>query len=580
MPDLLSSRHLALGLRDFLLVCLALMASGCAGGGGYSGSGAGGGSNPTPAISSLSPASAAAGSGAQTLTINGSGFMSSSTVTFNGAAHAAMYVSSMQLTISLSAGDQATAGSYAVVVTNPAPGGGLSNSVNFTVNPNPNPMPAITSLTPSSATKGTAAQTLTINGTGFMSTSAVTFNGTVRAATFLGATQLTIQLSAADQATEGNYPVMVTNPAPGGGTSNTVTFPVVALIPPGAATVLILGGQSTPSSALNSAEIFASGTFGAAGGMLVARYRPTASLIGSGTTVLITGGADTTGGALSTAETFQVATKTFGAVTLGMKCAHKGHTATVLQDGRVLIAGRDGAIACAELYDPGTQAFTRTGDMKVLASDRAAVLLPSGKVLIVGGSIDGGGCISCRATASAELYDPTTGTFTSTAQSLTSARTGATATLLPSGKVLIAGGGTTPTSGMLTTAELYDPATDSFASAGSMTAAREYHSATLLPSGQVLIAGGLSVGQAATMTAELYDPLAGTFSATGAMSSARLLHTATPIGGGLVLVAGGASGLSGGGASSAELYDAASGVFTLTGSLATGRSGAAASPLQ
>ena len=159
----------------------------------------------------------------QALTINGTNFLSSSTVAYNSVAHTATFVSSTQLTISLSASDQATAGSYAVVVTNPSPGGGASNSVNFAVN---NPVPAITSLSPSSATAGATAQTLTINGTNFLSASTVTYNGAAHAATFGSSTMLTISLSASDQATAGSYPVVVTNPSPGGGASNAVNFTV------------------------------------------------------------------------------------------------------------------------------------------------------------------------------------------------------------------------------------------------------------------------------------------------------------------------------------------------------------------
>jgi ribosomal protein S8E len=182
--------------------------------------------NPVPTITSLSPASAAAGAAAQTLTINGTNFLSASTVTYNAAAHAATFVSSTQLTISLSASDQATAGTYAVVVTNPAPGGGASNSVNFTVTAT-NPVPTITSLSPDFAPVGAAAQTLYIIGTGFVSTSTVTYNGAAHPATFVSTSELTIQLTASDQATAGTYAVVVTNPAPGGGTSNEVNFSVV-----------------------------------------------------------------------------------------------------------------------------------------------------------------------------------------------------------------------------------------------------------------------------------------------------------------------------------------------------------------
>jgi len=185
--------------------------------------------NPVPTISSLSPSSATAGAAAQTLTINGTNFVSGSMVTYNGAAHTAMLVSATQLTIQLSAADQATAGTYPVVVTNPAPGGGASNAVNFTVTSVPNnPVPAITSLSPSSAPAGSAAQVLTITGTGFISTSTATFNGVAHTATFISSTQLTIMLTASDQATAGSYPVVVTNPAPGGGPSNAVDFTVTS----------------------------------------------------------------------------------------------------------------------------------------------------------------------------------------------------------------------------------------------------------------------------------------------------------------------------------------------------------------
>ena len=672
MPAVLRSHRSPRHLCRALATCLALIASGC-GGGGYGGSSSGGGYNPMPAISSLAPASASAGAAAQMLTINGSGFMAASTVTYNGAARTATYVSATQLTIPLSAADQMTAGSYAVVVTNPAPGGGTSNTVNFTVTAN-NPMPAVTSLSPPSATAGAAGQTLTIDGSGFMATSTVTYNGVPHTAAFVSATQLTIQLTAADQAmlgsyavivtnpppgggasasvsftvgnpvpvisglmpasvtagtaaptltisgsgflssssvtynsvphtatfvsasqltislttadqaTVGSYSVVVTNPSPGGGASNTATFTVSPVIPATAA-VLVVGGQTTASMApLTSGEVFASSAFTSAGNMSAARYRPTASLISAGATILITGGANASGGAIDTAETFQVASKTFSAATVSMLCAHKGHTASVLQNGKVLIAGRTGITItpCAELYDPVTGTFTRTGNMTTPVSDHAAVLLANGKVLIVGGSVDRSGCISCTATSSAELYDPGTGTFSATGP-MNAARSSPTATLLSSGKVLVTGGGVNPTGGPQQTAELYDPASGTFTlTNSSMAVGRQFHTATLLPSGKVLVAGGLTtIGSVATATADLYDPTTDAFRATGAMASTRMHHTATLLGNGVVLIVGGTmQPTSPLGETSAELYDSTSGVFTLTGPLATGRYGAAASPLQ
>src|ERR1035441_8156838 len=152
-----------LGIGLSLLAVMAVV--GCGGGGGAPVTPPSN-DNPVPSVSSIAPTSATVGSAARILTINGSNFMSTSTVTYNGVAHAVISSSGSQLTISLTTGDQATAGTYPVVVTNPTPGGGASNSVTFAVN---NPAPTISSLAPASATAGAAAQTLTINGSNFMS---------------------------------------------------------------------------------------------------------------------------------------------------------------------------------------------------------------------------------------------------------------------------------------------------------------------------------------------------------------------------------------------------------------------------
>jgi hypothetical protein len=565
--------------------CLLLTIGGCSGGGAGGGSGpslSNGSSlnNPMPAITSLAPASAAAGAAAQALTINGSGFTSNATVTYNGAAHTASYLSSTQLSVQLSAADLATAGSYAVVATNPAPGGGASNSVNFTVTALNNPMPAITGLAPVSAVSGTAAQTLTIYGSGFTSNSTVTYSGAAHTVSYVSSTRLTVQLSAADQMTVGSYPVIVTNPAPGGGASNVANFTVAATTTPSSAIALIVGGQSA-TSALKSAELFdaSAGTFASTGDMLVARFRPTASLLTGGTAVLIAGGSDASAAALNSAELYQVATKTFAPAAGNMKCAHKGHTATLLPNGKVLIAGRDGGAACAELYDPSTGLFTRTGDMTTLVSDHAAALLQNGKVLIVGGSSDGVGCQSCVAVNTAELFDPSTGTFTATTHKSVVARINPTATLLPNGTVLIAYGGATPSGGPYDNTELYDPSTGIFTLTGSLNIKRQFHTATLLNNGHVLLAGGMTNGQVATMSAELYDPTPGAFSVTGPMSAARLYQTATLLGNGVVLVAGGTTRLNAGVVNTADLYDSSTGLFGQTGNMVTGRYGAAAAAL-
>ena len=173
-----------------------------------------------------------------------------------------------------------------------------------------------------------------------------------------------------------------------------------------------------------------------------------------------------------------------------------------------------------------------------------ATLLPNGKVLVAGG-LDSG----WNVTTSAELYDPATGTWTATG-SMTTARYLHTATLLPNGKVLVAGG---YNGSILSSAELYDPATGTWTTNGAMTTAREYHTATLLPNGKVLVAGGYNSGGSLS-SMELYDQATGTWTATSAMSTACEYDTATLLPNGKVLVAGFFSYLG--------LFDPATGTWT------------------
>jgi WD40 repeat protein len=243
-----------------------------------------------------------------------------------------------------------------------------------------------------------------------------------------------------------------------------------------------------------------------------------------------------------------------------MNTARTNHTASLLPDGNVLVAGgynASGTLATAQVYSPAADLWALPSTMAESRFFHTATVLPDGRVLAAGGEYDGG----YRATA--ELFDPTTVKWTS-AGTMSTARSGHTATLLPNGKVLVAGG----FNGVyLATAELYDPASGSWTATGPMTAARSVHTATLLPSGKVLVAGGF--GGSTLASAELYDPATGQWTATGPLNTARLTHTATPLPNGKVLVAGGFGG--GSSLASAELYDPASGQWTLSGSMSTPR---------
>lgn len=444
-------------------------------------------------------------------------------------------------------------------------------------------------------------------------------------------------------------------------------------------TVLIAGGNDSSGDGIDTAEIYnpASGTFSYTGDMISARSFHSALLLASGE-VLIAGGQNGTT-LLSSAELYDPTTGVFAATAGPLNTARNDFGAVLLSDGRALLAGgvgEAGSLNTAELYDPNASTFSftannmsdarRTPSVAALSDgnaivgagsstapnqtpiascdlfdasnntfsptaplhigrmEAAAVILPDGSPLILGGidfqgmsggnyepsgeiydptaatfTVTGGlnslriayasarldngevliagGATQSGLLATAEVFDPATGHFTPTANNLDAARVSLNAVTLPDGKVLIAGGSTG------TTAELFDPVTMSFALTGSMTAARSVATATLLKDGTVLIAGGLDSGGDSLDTAEIYNPKTATFTATsGVMTTPRALHTATLLKNGEVLLAGGSTSDEFSGVlDTAEIYNPKTQTFTATaGTMTSLRASATANLLK
>lgn len=261
-------------------------------------------------------------------------------------------------------------------------------------------------------------------------------------------------------------------------------------------------------------------------------------------------------------------------LTNSLNVARLSHTATLLQNGKVLVAGGSDdtqtTLASAELYDPSTNMWSITGSMATTRFGHTATLLPNGKVLVVGGS---SGVTGPGPLVSAELYDPTTGLWASTG-SLTTARCEHTSTLLPNGKVLVAGGRDFAATSIasVASAELYDPSTGLWTVTGNLNTARRIHTATLLSNGKILVSGG-EFGITDLASAELYEPSTGLWTTTGNLATARDSHAATLLPNGKVLVTNGSYlTLVTPGVydqiliASAELYDPTTGLWTATGS--------------
>jgi N-acetylneuraminic acid mutarotase len=290
--------------------------------------------------------------------------------------------------------------------------------------------------------------------------------------------------------------------------------------------VLVAGGHSGATT-WNTAELYdpETGSWSLTGGLSAERAFATATLLGSGR-VLVTGGGafGSSDAALDTAELYAPDTGSWSPSGT-MNVARRFHTATLLQDGKVLVAsGSSGTFnspvlhLSAEIYDPASGNWTLTGSLATARTFHTETLLADGRVLVTGGSN-----FTSVIYDTAELYDPDTGLWSETGK-MTTERISHTATLLTNGKVLaVAGNNNDAVNFTQRSAELYNPATGRWTKTANLGVVRGNHRATLLADGKVMISGGNGGGSPALTSAELFDPTTAPLRITSARVSGKKL---------------------------------------------------------
>ena len=300
------------------------------------------------------------------------------------------------------------------------------------------------------------------------------------------------------------------------------------------------------------------------GGQLTyGRYQHTATLLQDGR-VLVVGGIGKGGIPLATAEIYDPSTRKWASAA-PMRLSRSGHTATRLADGRVLVAGGFGAelpgveLNSTEIYDPATDSWVLTAAMDEPRALHTATLLSDGRVLIVGVAVN-----ASSQHIGAGLYDPKRNTWSRTAP-MVSPRIGHSAALLKDGRVIVLGGSDGRAPGYLSSGEVYDPQTDKWSAGPSMPSARSQSGAVTLANGRVLVVGGIG-----EMTeSNVFDPATNTWSSAGNLATGRVLFNLTLLPDGHVLVSGGLTQR--GADPGSELYDPVTNRWSPGPTLAAGR---------
>jgi len=271
------------------------------------------------------------------------------------------------------------------------------------------------------------------------------------------------------------------------------------------------------------------GTWTAIASMNTARAAPVAVRLENGR-VMVIGGADQFFNILASAEIYDPSTNSWSLTASMNDARFEDFPAVLLPGGKVLVAGGTGidgvtSLSSPEIFDEATGNWTSTGSMNVGRGEFANVVLNDGRVLVVGGITELSE--SGAAIASAEIYDPVSGTWTLTG-SMSTAREDPTAVRLLDGRVLVAGGDSSEDVPRFTSAEIFDPHTGQWTATGDMTAGRSEaeYAGVLLRDGRVLIPGGHTAFETPVATADLYNPKTGTWSPAGSMSVPRAGHSA------------------------------------------------------